>query len=178
MVEDKNLDTEQMQNLSIKEFVNWCLEHKEKEPTLLAATQDERDEFRATLGLVPEDIITALNVIEDPYLACEVLLPYWNILVLMGRPPIKHIPDFIHVALTFAWKPKKPEARAMRLEGGINWDSSGSMTDGFLASLLEDRCSQLIGEIAVAGLDKLYEKYSQPVGVKSKIILPGEEDNT
>lgn len=167
-VEAKELDTEQMRAAEIRNFVPWLLNYCDwhSEGTM------NYEELRA-MGLEDSDIQTGWTMLQDPYNACAILLPMWKWLTLSGQRPIKKVPEFMDVALTFGFDVHNPAlARAVQLRAPNTFDVNKPLTNGFLCSFLEDIFRGFSNTLAAAGLDAMYLEHSQPIGDTTKPLKP------
>lgn len=157
--EHKDLDTEELRSVTMQDFTEWTQAY----PDRWCAGQ-ARDELISKLGILETDIYTVDRVLSSPWTAVQLLQPLWPMLALSGQAPIRHLPEFVHVAVTFAFDPGSINEKGLQLQAGHRLDLSSAMTDGFLCALLKDMADGLLQTIAGNGVDALYSKYAQPIG--------------
>lgn len=167
----ENLDTEQMRNVQMREFVK----HATTDATWYF-NAEVQEGLRDTLKLRKEDIEAVWECFKDPWTAAALLHPVWHMLVLAGQPPVKHIPEFLHIAVTIAWDPQTPNEKALQIQIPTKWKPGSPLTNGFLCSLLKDQFDGVLQTIAGNGLDKLYDKYAVSMSTPGKAKPIDQED--
>jgi hypothetical protein len=167
----ENLDTEQMRTAKMKNFVA----HATTDATWYF-NADVRRGLRDTLRLRDEDFEAVWTCFQDPWTAVSLLYPFWHVLVLAGQPPLKHIPEFFHISLTFAWYPGSSEEKALQIQVPTKWKPGSPLTNGFLCALLKDQFDGVLQTVAGNGLDALFDKYAVPLNQPGKSKPLAQED--
>lgn len=174
MMEDKGLDGALARGVRIRDYVDWCKEHHHWH-----SNDEKRLELKNGLQLAPEDIEAFWDILQDPYDAVNLLTRIWYMLALSAQPPIAagHLPDFLHVAITFGFHTDSAKQKALQIQIPTRWKPGSPMTNGFLCALLQDQLDSMIRIIAINGMDALYEQHAVEVGetvVARKPIPPDQ----
>lgn len=151
----EDLDTEQMSRVKISDFVPWCLEYRD-----CWYSDEARRIIVAGLCVQEGDVEAIWTMLQNPYDAMALLLPLWHMLALSGRPPVEHVPELIHVAITMAWGRESTDEQVLRLEVPIRWKPEAPATDGFICAVLKDVCDDMIQKFVENGIDALREKHA------------------
>jgi hypothetical protein len=162
-----DLDTKAMRSVKVKDFVEWCVANEHPISTA------DMEAIMPQLN-VPAGVLEFIwGVFQNPYDACQVLLPIWPSLVLSGQPPCLHQPK----ALLFAFTALFADNTVLQMQAQTPWDPKKKLTDGFLCSLLLAQSNNMINMLGHVGLDQLWKQYGQPLperlqkGVKSLAVL-------
>ena len=150
------LDGDQMRGVKMKDFHLYCTTLN----TRWFHDDKEREALKAGYHILDDDLNAVWHCFEDIWAAVALLQPVWHMLALSGRPPVKHIPEFLHIAVTLAWYPGSTREKALRIEVPTKWKAGSALTNGFLCSLLKDQMDGIIQTFAGNGLDALYDKYA------------------
>lgn len=160
---DLNVDAEQLTQISMGDFVRWCVEHNQP-------LKDE-EEMVKRLGLRPD----CCKVIDelfrgDPWRCASLLMPIWFIVVLQHRPPIQNAIGFVHVALTVGFR----DQRVVQLAGAKEMAPGISNTDGFLISFMQSQVNTMLQQFAHIGFDEMHDKYSQTPAERPEDVIRHE----
>jgi len=163
---DHELDSEQLRTVKMPSFAQYSTS-----ATDWYHSADTRAKIQDALQLQDEDFESVFTLLQDPWSAAALLAPVWHMLALSGQPPVKHIPEFLHVSLTIGWNTNSTAAKALRIQIPTAWKQGAPLTNGFLCSLLKDQFDGMLQTIAGNGLDALYEQHALPIG---PTVLPAQ----
>jgi hypothetical protein len=91
MLVEQNLDTEQAEYLSIKQFYEWVKEKQQNcfsDTSVIDTLFPDKAELVAAYSLVDSDFELVINIFDNPFSACAQLYCWWPLISCFSRKPI------------------------------------------------------------------------------------------
>lgn len=150
---EKNLDTTEMEKVSIEDFYNW---YHESNWNLSLATE-QRQEIMEAYYITADCCDFLHQMLANPFRAMHALHNFWPVLTLMGRAPIKHKVTRVrlHHIVEFA------DGKQIKLEGKTEAAQDEVLTDGLMTALFQGHAMGMAGTLGKLGVDALYAKYAE-----------------
>lgn len=163
---DNDLDTEQAQHVTIRQFYNWA-QYRKAETGLFP----DQEELKKLYGLKDLTFWSTEHILDDPFDAAVHLFSWWPLIVMAGR-----------------YKPKNKVA-AISLAGSIKFEDnttahflmplglqSEPFTEGMISALWRGQLMMLDRVLKEKSLDELHDEIT--ASGKPFVNFPVETDGT